>query len=125
MFEGYVVPNIAHLDISIIVLLHFLTYSRTNILKNYMVDVLSPDNAPNRQGEIKNEEFWEGRQRGFGFEEKEREAEKEKKRAALAPGRIRNFEADYLLGRAGDAGFGRERPCRLTHLLNEYAVTLG
>ncbi|GBO08099.1 hypothetical protein AVEN_236385-1 [Araneus ventricosus] len=48
------------------------------------------------------------------------EAEKGKKRAALAPGRIRNFAADYLLGRAGDAGFGRKRSCRSTHLLNEY-----
>ncbi|GBN35135.1 hypothetical protein AVEN_154268-1 [Araneus ventricosus] len=62
-----------------------------------------------------------GRQRGFRLRKEKREAEKGKKRAALAPGRIRNFAADYLLGRAGDAGFGRKRSCRSTHLLNEYA----
>ncbi|GBM33357.1 hypothetical protein AVEN_194959-1 [Araneus ventricosus] len=64
-------------------------------------------------------------QRGFRLRKEKREAEKGKKRAALASGRIRNFAADYLLGRAGDAGFGRKRPCRSTYLLNEYAVSLG
>ncbi|GBO31760.1 hypothetical protein AVEN_41382-1, partial [Araneus ventricosus] len=57
----------------------------------------------------------------FRLRKEKREAEKGKKRAALAPGWIRNFAADYLLGRAGDAGFGRKRSCRSTHLLNEYA----
>ncbi|GBN82819.1 hypothetical protein AVEN_204195-1 [Araneus ventricosus] len=59
-------------------------------------------------------------QRGFRLR-KERGVGEGKKKAALAPGRIRNFAADYRLGRAGDVGFGRERPCRSTHLLNEYA----
>ncbi|GBN30123.1 hypothetical protein AVEN_270068-1 [Araneus ventricosus] len=62
--------------------------------------------------------------RGFRLRKENREAEDGKKRAALVPGRIQNFAADYLLGRAGDAGFGKERPYRLTHHLNGYAMTL-
>ncbi|GBN14086.1 hypothetical protein AVEN_175246-1 [Araneus ventricosus] len=63
-------------------------------------------------------------QRGFRLRKEKREAEKGKKRAALAPGRIQNFAADYLLGQAGDAGFGRKRPYQLTHHLNGYDMTL-
>ncbi|GBO24212.1 hypothetical protein AVEN_211996-1 [Araneus ventricosus] len=61
-------------------------------------------------------------ERGLRLRKEKREAEKGKKRAALALGRIRNFAADYLLGNyylSGDAGFGRKRSCRSTHLLNE------
>ncbi|GBN62890.1 hypothetical protein AVEN_229271-1 [Araneus ventricosus] len=64
-------------------------------------------------------------QRGFRLRKEKREAEIGRKRAALAPGRIRNFAADYLLGRAGDAGFGRKRSCRSTHLLNDILLTQG